>query len=148
MASGGPARPGPEERLPDRARWRRRLLTAQGVYYILTGLWPLVHFSSYADAIALPLDPFRSQTLAAVMVVVGGSLIEATRRGAPGPFPTLLGAAVAGAVGIVSLWWLPRAPFTTALWVDLFLEIGFALTLVLLYPRPQEERSPPSARRR
>jgi hypothetical protein len=148
MASRRPGRTAGETQPTERDRWRRRLLVGQGAYYVITGLWALVHFSSFARVLGLPVDPFRSQTLAAVMVVLGGSLIEAARRGPPGPFPTLLGAAVAGAIAIVSLWWLPRIGIGTALRIDLLLEVAFALALVLLYPRAQEEPSRTATRRR
>lgn len=148
MASSRPGR-APADAQSERDRWRRRLLAAQGAYYIVTGLWPLVHFSSFAAAVALPLHPFPTQTFGAVLLVIGGSLVEATRRGPPGPFPTLLGAAVAAAIAIVSLWWLPRLATGTALWWDLPLELAFAVSLILLYPRaPQEERARPAPRRR
>ncbi|NIU53584.1 MAG: hypothetical protein GWN68_10970, partial [Gemmatimonadetes bacterium] len=68
-----------------RDRWRRWVLLAQGVYYVLTGLWPLVHFSSFARALALRVIPFQAQAFAAVLVVIGASLIEAARREPPGP---------------------------------------------------------------
>ena len=67
-----------------RDRWRRRVLTLQGSYYLLTGIWPLVHFGSFADAVALVINPFQAQVFGAVIAVVGGSLIEAGRRGPPG----------------------------------------------------------------
>ncbi|MEE9134115.1 MAG: hypothetical protein V3U13_11195 [Gemmatimonadota bacterium] len=131
-----------------RDRWRRRVLAGQGVYYILTGLWPLIHFSSFADAVAMQLNPFQSHAFAAVIVVVGGSLLEAARREPPGPFPTLLGAAVAAAISIVSLWWLPRLGEASVLWVDLVLEVALAVALILLYPRPLPQRARTSTRRR
>lgn len=131
-----------------RDRWRRRVLAGQGVYYILTGLWPLIHFSSFASAVAMQLNPFQVHAFAAVIVVVGGSLLEAARREPPGPFPTLLGAAIAAALSIVSLWWLPRLGEASVLWIDLVLEVALAVALILLYPRPQPERARTSTRRR
>ncbi len=134
---------------PDaRDRWRRRVLVVQGTYYVLTGLWTLAHFSSFSNAVALNINPFQSQTFAAVIVVIGGCLLEAARRELPGSFPTLLGAAVAGAIAIVSLWWLPRMGEPTILWADLGVEVAFAVGLILLYPRSRPERTRTSNPRR
>jgi hypothetical protein len=131
-----------------RDRWRRRVVVAQGAYYVLTGLWSLAHFSSFAAAVALRINPFQAQAFAAVIVVVGGCLLEAARREPPGSFPTLLGAAVAGAIAIVSLWWLPRMGEPSILWADLAVEVALAVGLILLYPRSQPEKPRTSTRRR
>lgn len=131
-----------------RDRWRQGVMVGQGSYYVLTGLWSLAHFSSFAAAVALRINPFQAQAFGAVIVVVGGCLLEAARREPPGSFPTLLGAAVASAIAIVSLWWLPRMGELTILWADLAVEVAFAVSLILLYPRSQPEKSRTSTRRR
>jgi hypothetical protein len=131
-----------------RARWRRRVLAGQGLYYVLIGLWPLIHFASFADAVALRVNPFQAHAFGAVLVVLGGSFLEAVRREPPDAYPTLVGVVVAAAIALVSLWWLPRLAVASALWVDLVIEVAFALALVLLYPRSQTERSRTSSRRR
>lgn len=140
-----------------RDRWRRGVLASQGTYYVLIGLWPLLHFSSYASFVALPMNPFQAQIFGAVILVVGGSLAEAARREPPGSFPTLLGMAVASAIALVSLFWLPRSPAVggiwlfgeaSGLWVDVLIEVAIAVALVLLYPRPLPERGRTTTRRR
>ncbi len=130
-----------------RDRLRRGVLLAQGVYYLLTGLWPLVHFDSFADFVALNVIPFQAQAFAAVIIVIGAALIEAARREPPGPYPTMLGAAVAGAIAIVSLFWLPRMGVASGLWIDFALEVAFAAALVVLYPRAQPEPGRKTRRR-
>lgn len=123
-----------------RDQWRRSVLLIQGGYYILAGLWPLIHFSSFARFVAVDMNPFQSQLFSALLVVIGAVLIEGARRQPPGPYPTLLGAAAAGAIALVSLMWLPRFGVASALWADLAVEVAFALILILLYPRQQPER--------
>ena len=132
-----------------RDRWRRRVLVMQGGYYLLTGLWPLIHFGSFADAVALVINPFQAQVFGAVIAVVGGSLIEAARRGPPAAATTALGITVAGAIALVGLLWLPRQAASSALWLDLAVEVAFAVVLVLLYPKAlPPERSRTQTRRR
>ena len=131
-----------------RDSWRRWVLMALGAYYVLTGLWPLIHFSSFAAFVRLNVNPFQAQAFAAVIIVVGASLVEAARREPPGAYPTLLGVAVAGAIAIVSLAWLPRLGVASGLWIDLVLEVLFIAALVLLYPRAQPERGRAAKRKR
>ncbi len=128
--------------LERRERWRRTVMIAQGAYYVLAGLWPLVHFSSFSSILAMQVNPFQAQSFGAVLVVVGGNLVEAARREPPGQSPTLLGAAVAGAIAVVSMVWLPRLAGFSGLWVDLVVEVAIAVALVVLYPRTQSVRSP------
>ncbi len=131
-----------------RDRWRRRVLAAQGIYYLAIGLWPLVHFDSFAAVIALQVIPFQAQALGAVLAVVGASLLEAVRRGPPPAYPTALGIGVAGAVALVSLLWLPRQPAFSGLWLDVAVEVAIGFALVVTYPRSQNDRSPNVQRKR
>jgi len=123
------------------------VLGGQGLYYVVTGLWPLLHFDSFADVVAFQVNPFQAQAFAAVIIVVGGSLLESARREPPGPFPTLLGIAVASAIAIVSLTWLPRLDAASGLWADLAVEVAIAIALAVTYPRARPEESRPSRRR-
>ncbi|MGD8867101.1 MAG: hypothetical protein PVI01_05715 [Gemmatimonadales bacterium] len=132
-----------------RNRRRRVVMLVQGTYYILTGLWPLAHFSSFSRAVALSVNPFQAQASGAVLVVIGAYLLEAGRREPPGASATLLGIAIAGAIAVVDLVWLPRLAAPSALWGDLLAEVAIATALVIFYPRLQAERSsrPPPRRR-
>lgn len=132
-----------------RDRWRRVAMIVQGTYYILTGLWPLAHFSSFSRAVALQVNPFQAQAFGAVLVIIGAHLLEAGRREPPGASATLLGIAVAGAIAVIDLVWLPRLAVPSALWGDLLAEVAIAIALVIFYPRLHAERSSaPLSRRR
>ena len=130
-----------------RNRRRRLAITAQGLYYILTGLWPLAHFSSFSRAVALPVNPYQAQVFGAILVVLGAHFIETGRRDAPGSSTTLLGIAIAGAIAVVDMVWLPRLGTVSALWIDLVVEVAIAAALVVFYPRLQTERNPLARRR-
>ena len=139
----------PADQPPDaRARLRRWVVIALGAYYVVTGLWAIIHFPSFARAVGLTINPFQAQAFAALILVVGANLLDAARRGAPGHFPTLLGATVAASIALVELIWLPRLEPAGALWLDLVVELAFAILLVVLYPRAQKPENQSSGRRR
>ncbi len=128
--------------------WRRRIVRVQGAYYALTGLFPLVYFDGWVRVVGFPAEPFQAHLLAAVVLVVGGSLLEAARRGLPGRQATLLAAAVAGALALVELIWLPRLAPRSGLWIDLILQVAFAISLALSFPRERDVPAGPGTRRR
>lgn len=130
-----------------RARWRARVLAGQGVYYLLTGLWPLVHFHSFASIVNLPTQPFQAHRFAVLVVVIGAFLLEHVRRGTTGPSPTLLGLAAAAAIALVEAIWLPRITGASGLWVDLGVQLALVAALTLLYPRETRERRTATRRR-
>lgn len=136
------------EILQNRDRWRRRAMLAQGIYYLACGAWPLIHFQSFADAAAVATLPFQAQTFGAVLAVLGASLLEAARREPPGVYPTALGIAVASAIALTSLVWLPRLGGLSFHWFDVIIQTAFAIALVLLYPRAQAGARSTFTRRR
>ncbi len=147
MNRGGARSGGNPRSVETRDRRRRRVVQVQGVYYIVAGVWPLLHFSSYARFVVLDVNPFQAQAFSAVLIVIGAALIEATRHEPPGPSATLLGAATAGAIALVSLIWLPRLGVVSGLWADLIVEVAIAVILIVLYPRQPPERGRAAGRR-
>ena len=118
-----------------RDRRRRHILAAQGAYYMLIGAWPLIHFPSFARFVGLPVNPFQAHAFGALLVVVGGVLLESVRRETSEALATLLGLAAAAAIALVEAMWLPRFGIMTPLWIDLGVQVALALTLGLFYPR-------------
>lgn len=130
-----------------RGQWLRRFILAQGAYYALTGLWPIVHFRSFAKAFALPVHPFQAHILGAMLVVIGAVLVEQARKEPPGQIIALLGLSVASAIALVELIWLPQLGTFTWLWIDLGLQLALAVGLLVFYPRAQDEGRPGTRRR-
>jgi hypothetical protein len=73
------------------------VLTVQGLYYLLTGLWPLVHLSSFEAVTGPKTDDWLVQTVGVLIAVVALALLTAAaRRRAPAEVIVLaLGSAVA-----------------------------------------------------
>jgi hypothetical protein len=57
----------------------QQLLLAQGLYYALTGLWPVVHAGSFMAVTGPKKDLWLVKTVGLVLASIGASLIVASR---------------------------------------------------------------------
>lgn len=71
----------PHEVEPSRAPWRRRVLLGQAAYYVLTGLWPLIHMASFEAVTGPKTDDWLVKMVGCLVVVIGASLAVAARGG-------------------------------------------------------------------
>jgi hypothetical protein len=55
----------------------RILLLVQGLYFLVTGIWPLVHMASFLAVTGPKTDLWLVQTVGAVLAVIGASLCTA-----------------------------------------------------------------------
>ena len=56
---------------------RHRVVTLQATYYILTGLWPLVHFSSFELVTGPKTDDWLVRMVGLLVVLIGVTLAVA-----------------------------------------------------------------------
>jgi hypothetical protein len=52
----------------------------QGAYYLLGGLWPLMHYRSFEDVTGPKPDRFVTEVASALYVAIGTSLLAAGQR--------------------------------------------------------------------
>lgn len=97
---------------------------AQGWYYLLGGLWPLVHLRSFAAVAGPKPDAFQTHVTSALFAATGAALLRGTRHGAPDPVTRVLAAGAAAGVGLVSLRY--RRSIRPVLLADAALEAVFA----------------------
>ncbi len=106
-----PTAPGelaPTDELPTVARtldrWRllRLVLGLQGLYYLLAGLWPLLHLRSFVWVFGEKRDLFQLDVTSALIIAIGAILLlTAARRPRPDGLLVSLGAASAAALALV-----------------------------------------------
>ncbi|NJC68578.1 hypothetical protein HC031_02395 [Planosporangium thailandense] len=83
----------------------RRLLAAQGGYYLVTGVWPLLHFRSFTTVAGPKPDRFQTQVAGALFAAAGLALLA----GRPLETGTrVLSGATAAAAMLMDLAYLPR----------------------------------------
>lgn len=114
-------------------RWRllRLILGTQGLYYVVTGLWPLLHPRSFTWLMGTKVDQFQLSVTAALIVAIGATLVVAVFRSRPAASAVLLSVASALAFILVELRF--RASLRAPYWLDFALETLFAGTAALVF---------------
>lgn len=96
---------------------------AQGAYYLVTGLWPLVHYSSFVAASGPKLEPWLVRTVGMLLTAIGGSLLVGARRRERGS-TLALGATAAAAMALVSGYYAARRRIAPAYFLDAGAEVA------------------------
>lgn len=101
-----------------RSSWLVRVCGAQGVFYGLSGVWPLLSPQTFQAVTGFKADFWLAQTVGAILSLVGVVLILAARAKRITPEIVVLGAGLAGVLLVVDILCV-RAPRTTrAYWLD------------------------------
>jgi hypothetical protein len=59
------------------------LLIAQGLYYLITGLWPIVHMRSFLAVTGPKTDLWLVRTVGILIIVIGAAMTIAGMTGEP-----------------------------------------------------------------
>lgn len=103
----------------------RRLLLAQGGYYLATGLWPLFASHSFQKISGPKIDFWLARAIGLVLGVSGGALLFAARRERLTPETALLGSGVAASLGGVDLVYSLRGRISPVYLLDALLQALF-----------------------
>ena len=86
--------------------FRRRVLSAQAVYYVVTGLWPVVHLRSFEALTGPKTDDWLVHTVGLLATAIGLSLGTAVLRDeANDPVVGTLAVTGALAFAAIDLWY-------------------------------------------
>ena len=117
---------------PLRDRWRRGLLAFQGVYYLLTGLWPLVHMSSFEAVTGPKTDDWLVRTVGLLAAAIGATLgVAAARQQTRAPEVVVLAAGAAFAFGAIDLWYGLSGRISPIYLADAAVQLGLIALLAL-----------------
>ena len=109
----------------------RLLAGIQGFYYLITGIWPLVHMESFLAVTGPKTDLWLVQTVGALIAVVGAALLLASASGRVTWEIALLGAASAIALALVDVTFVSREVIPSIYLADAAPEMAFLLWWVL-----------------
>jgi hypothetical protein len=101
------------------------LALAQGIYFAITGIWPLVSRPTFEAITGPKVDFWLVRTVGALVTVIGGVLILAGRRKNPAPEIVTLGAGSAGALALIDGYYSLRGRISKVYLADALLEVVF-----------------------
>jgi hypothetical protein len=121
----------------------RILIICEGVYYAVTGIWPLVSMSTFERVTGSKTDDWLVQTVGSLALLIGCSLLFGLRRSAVSAETRFL--AIGGAVvfALVDVVFTLGGRISKIYLADAVIQAGF-VTGLLLASR-SERRSMPSA---
>lgn len=85
-----------------------RLAVTQGVFDVVTGVWPIVHLRSFEAVTGPKREGWLVKTVGALITVVGGTLLTAGLRKRVTPELMLLAAGSAAALTAVDIRYSPQ----------------------------------------
>jgi hypothetical protein len=115
-------------------RTRRHLASwvaaGQGVYYLATGVWPLVSMRTFEAVTGRKRDRWLVRVVGLLAIAMGSLIVRESADPRPDPAPGLAGAA---AFGTASLWYWARGQINHAYALDGLVEAAtFGTWLALL----------------
>jgi hypothetical protein len=112
-----------------------RLEMVQGVYYLLTGLWPLVSMRTFQLITGPKPEGWLVKMVGLLAGVIGASLLAASRR-PPSADPALLGGGSAAAFAVVDVWYSLRRRISPVYLLESLPELVFVAAWVRRATRP------------
>jgi hypothetical protein len=102
-----------------------RTSTRQGAYFLVTGVWPILHYRSFVAVTGEKTDAWLAKTTGGLIAAIGLALVQGGRgRGHEESLVTLgLGSALV--LGIADVWYVARGRISAAYLVDALAEASF-----------------------
>lgn len=113
-----------------------RLAWVQGIYFFVTGVWPLVSIGTFQWVTGPKVDLWLVKTVGALIAVIGLTILMAARRGQVGPEVRFLAVASAAALAAVDLVYALSDRIRDVYLLDAVLEIGLIVLWGLASRRP------------
>jgi hypothetical protein len=116
------------------------VLGVQGSYYLLTGLWPVVHFASFEAITGPKVDDWLVHMVGLLAAVIGAALLIAGRRGTwtREIFVLAIGSALAFAA--IDIWYGLQGRIAPVYLADAVLELAAVGLLVSARRRTRAAR--------
>jgi hypothetical protein len=112
----------------------RGLAVSQGLFYMGTGIWPIVHMRSFQKVTGPKTDDWLVNTVGAAVTVTGATLVLAGVRGRVTPEIFLLATGSAAALGTIDVVYVAKGTISPIYLADAVAEAGIIGAWLLLYP--------------
>jgi hypothetical protein len=124
-----------------RAHHARLVLGAQGVYYLITGVWPLAHLPSFEAITGPKTDDWLVHTVAALAVAIGLALLVGARRDVATAESVTLACCSAMAFAAIDGWYVAKGILRPIYLCDAVVEV--LLVALLLTSERRDPRAAP-----
>lgn len=120
----------------ERARPLRLVLRMQAAYFLVTGLWGVVHRPSFEWIAGPKTDYWLVRVAGSLIAAIGAVLVLGARRpGAPATEVLLLASGSAAALGAVEAHYSARRRISLVYLADALLEAVFVVAVLALWAR-------------
>ena len=109
---------------------RIQLLKGQGIYFMFTGLWPLIHMASFEVVTGSKVDDWLVKMVGLLAFVIGGTLFLAAQRAAISFEIVTLAIGSALAFTAIDVWYALSGRISAIYLADAVVEIAL-VTLIL-----------------
>lgn len=110
-----------------------QVLRVQGIYYVLTGVWPLVHLRSF-EAVAGPkTDDWLVHMVGLLVAVIGATLLVAARAWHGRREILVLAVGSAIAFTMIDVWYVIAGTISGVYLADAVVEVGLIILLVVTH---------------
>lgn len=115
--------------MPDRPQQPREdlastLATAQGAFYLGTGVWPLLHDRSFQKVTGPKTDVWLVKTVGSLVAVIGGVVLAAGLRRRVPPELRAIAAGSAAALAAIDVIYVSRGRISPIYLTDAVAEVG------------------------
>jgi hypothetical protein len=118
----------------------RALAVGQGAFYLVTGIWPLVHVASFVAVTGPKQDLWLAQTVGALLAVSGIAFVGAAARRRLTPEVRFLAGGQAVVLGIVDVVFVLRATISAIYLADAAVEFALAIAWLAAIPPARAQK--------
>ena len=108
---------------PADALLRTAVLT-QGVYYVATGMWPLVNMRSFERVTGPKVDKWLVKTVGVLVTTIGGALLVAATRRRISPEARVLAAGSAAGLAAIDAYYVAKRRIAPVYLLDAVTELA------------------------
>lgn len=131
-------------------RWTPALAFGQGLYYLATGVWPILSMRTFEAVTGPKADRWLVKTVGVLVAVIGGVLVMAGRRGRVEREVAALAAGSAAGLAAIDTVYPVKGRISKIYLLDAVVEVALVTAWALAVARPagaRRSRATPAARR-
>ena len=114
------------------------LSLAQSAFYVITGIWPILHMGSFQKVTGPKTDLWLVKTAGTLITVIGGVIGLAGYRRRVTPEIGLLAAGCAAGLGAIDVVYVAKKRISPIYLLDALAEAGLITLWALVWPEEKE----------